>query len=261
METRYTDIPIVARASEIIDYLGAVRNDKSAVELLKEFDLPKTTCYRLLHTLVKYEFLAKDETTGHYYLGKKFSDYSTNINHKFYLLSKSAHQYLEKLAVITQETAKLSVLSNGCCYVLDTVDGPRKIKIAVDVGTELPLHAGAASKILFMSIGERTKHRIFQRGLEQFTSKTITTEKRMRQEFEKISRLGYSVDVGEYAAGIGAVACPVLDYRGNIIAAVSVAYTILNTNPAIIETFIPLIKEATQEISKNFSEMCFDATI
>ena len=256
----YQNIPIIVRASEIIDYIGENHNGKSASDLLRIFDLPKTSCYRILHTLVEYEFLIKDTDTGLYYLGKKFSDFSTIADNKFHLLKKIAHPYLKKLSQKTQETTKISVLSNRSCYVLDTVEGPKNIKISVNAGAVFPLHAGAASKILFLSMGNRSRDIILNKGLEQFTPLTITTQADMLAEFERITERGMSLDSGEYIEGIGALACPVFDYSSKIIAAISVAYATLNTDTATIESFIPHIKATAQAISVEFSKSCTDAT-
>ena len=256
----YPLVPIIARASEIIDYIGQSHSGKSAGELLVRFQLPKTTCYRILHTLTEYEFLQLDVRTGLYYLGKKFSDYATTIDNKLHLLQKIAHPYLERLALETQETVKISVLSNMSCYVLDKVEGPRNVKITVDIGTVFPLHAGASSKILFMSMGNRTRNILFSKSLERFTCHTITTQADMLAEFNKIEVQGYAIDLGEYIEGIGAIACPIYDYSDKIIATISVAFTTLSTKPETISAFLPSLKATAQTIGELFSKSCTEAT-
>lgn len=257
----YPPVPIITRASEIIDYIGQSHSGKSASELMTKFRLPKTTCYRILHTLTECEFLQLDVHTGLYYLGKKFSDYATTMDNKLHLLQKIAHPYMEKLALETQETVKISVLSNMRCYVLDKVEGPRNIKITVDIGTMFPLHAGASSKILFMSMGNRTRNILFSKSLERFTSHTITSQADMLAEFRRIEDQGYAVDMGEYIEGIGAIACPIYDYSDKIIAAISVAFTTLSTKPETYSAFLPSLKATALTIGELFSKSCTDATL
>ena len=254
MGSSYSNVTMVTRASDMIDFIGEDYSGKSAAELIRKFSLPKTTCYRLLQTLVKCEFLTQDVSTGLYYLGKKFSDYATIEEHKLHLLQAVSRPYLKDLSLQAQETAKISVLSSMSCYVLDNAEGPQNIKISVKTGSVFPLHAGASSKILFLSMGNHAQSILFNKGLERYTSKTITSQSEMLVEFEKIAKQGYSVDNGEYIEGICAVACPVYDYSGKIIAAVSIVYAASSMNQATIESLVPHLKETTQNIGYDFQK-------
>lgn len=255
MNSSYVNIPIIARSSEILDFIGIEENNRgiSASELIKKFKLPKTTCYRILNALAECEFLTKDESTGYYYLGKKFAEYYTALEHKILLLKKISYPALENLSYQSKETTKISILSNMSCYVLNRIEIPMKMKISVEEGTVFPLHAGASSKILLLSISEKSRKAYFSKNLEKFTEKTIVTEEGMLKELNTISNLGYAIDNGEYTNGIGAVACPVYDVAGNIIAAVSIAYALIEQDEEKIESFIPLVKKTAKIISENYS--------
>jgi len=254
VDKSYPEITMLSRASDIIDFIAQDYVGKSAIDLMREFHFPKTTCYRLLYSLVQCELLIQDKESGLYYLGKKFSDYATIAEHRFCLLREVARPHLERLSLEVQETVKISVLSNMSSYVLDRAEGAQDIKISVKTGSVFPLHAGASSKLLFLSLGARTQTALFERGLSSYTSKTITTQKNMLLEFNRILKQGYSVDNGEYIEGIGAVACPLYDYSGKIIAAVSVTYATSSTSQATIDSIIPRLKEATQTIGQAFKQ-------
>lgn len=248
----YSFVPIISKASEIIDYTASKRGGATASEIMHHFGIPKTSCYRILHTLLRCGYLSFSDSANAYYLGPKFTCFSTFSEHKYNILREVSIPHLNRLAVSAKETAKLSILSNMECYVLQRIDGPLDVKVRVEIGTNFPLHAGASSKLLLLSLDEHTRREIIEGSLAKYTKYTITEPEKLTAELDQISRQGYSVDPGEFTLGIGAVACPVTDHLGNIIAAVSVAYTTIREEEDPVKTFLPYVKKTAEEISRDY---------
>ncbi|MCI8510540.1 MAG: IclR family transcriptional regulator [Lachnospiraceae bacterium] len=262
-ETRssYSYVPIISKASDIIDYIALKRGGVAAGEIMRHFDIPKTSCYRILHTLSGCGLLSFSAADSLYYLGTKFSHFSIFSDHKHQILREASIPHLRELALSAGETAKLSILSNLECYVLQRIDGPRDVKVRVEIGTNFPLHAGASSKILFLSLDESVREPIIRGGLAKYTRCTITEPEKMRAELNAIAAQGYAVDSGEFTPGIGAVACPVTNHLGRTIAAVSVAYMTLGTEGDPVDTFLPCIKKAAEQISHDFISASMEPTM
>src|SRR4029453_4201862 len=87
-------------------------------------------------------------------------------------------------------------------------------------GRSTPLHCVASGKVLLSSLAEREVLRIVRRGLVSSTERTIVQLEPLLEELARIRRRGYATAIGEYELGLNAVAAPVYDARGNVIAAV-----------------------------------------
>ncbi len=226
--SNYVSIPIIDKASCIIDCLCENEMGLPARQLLQKTDIPRTTFYRLLNSLVENGYLRFNNSNGLFFLGPKFTSASMAVDEKRQALKTIAMPLLHDLAEQVQDTAKLSVLSRYHCFVLGTAEGPKSIRISVDTGASFPLHAGAASKILMSSLEATEIHRYFSKPIEKYTPLTITNEQDMLAAIQELQRQGYATDEGEYIPEIGAVAYPVLDPSGDIIAAISVAFPTAN---------------------------------
>jgi DNA-binding IclR family transcriptional regulator len=60
-------------------------------------------------------------------------------------------------------------------------------------------------------------------GLDRFTSRTITTRRALEAQLVDVLADGYATTFQEYEDGLNAVAAPVRDHTGEVVAAVSVS--------------------------------------
>ncbi|WP_101908733.1 IclR family transcriptional regulator [Marasmitruncus massiliensis] len=251
----YANIPIIDRASDVIDYVSEYPMGVSASTLLRKFNIPKTTLYRILASLELHGFLKSSAESGLYYIGNKFAHISRVRDEQLQILKQISHPHLIALENEVKETVKISILSKNSCFVIDKVESTQQIKISVEMGSTFPLHAGAASKILLSSLPVRDIERYFEKPVEQYTRLTITEYSSMMRELDTIKEQGYSVDSGEYIDSICAVASPVLDPSGNIIAAVSIAYTYLFFNNELLKHYVLALKHYTKCIADDFKAL------
>jgi len=129
---------------------------------------------------------------------------------------------LERLARLTHETAGLGVLDGDQLLTVAQADGPNLIAVGDWTGRGAALHAVAGGKVLMSALAEREVMRMVRRGLEKRTERTITGLEPLLEELARIRRRGYATAIGEYDPGLNAVAAPVHDARGAVIAAVDV---------------------------------------
>ena len=247
----YAPIPALDRAGELLRLVldhGAL----TARELSRLCGYPRTSFYRMLESLVGNGFLCVDRETGAYYPGGLFTAAYMAADQRAARLRLAARPALERLAAETGQTAKLSFLSGGACYVAETALGPQSIKVVVDGGSVYPLHAGAASRLLLAAQGARAVHRYFQGLPRRYTPLTITEEAAFLAAAGQAARQGYAYDPGEFTPEISAVACPVAGEHGQTVAAMSVVYpTILfraEDVPALVRYLRPAAEEASRRL-------------
>jgi len=253
MSGNYTPIPIIDRMASILDYITTERNGITARDLLRTMDIPKTTLYRLLASMTQNEFLTYHPETSLYTLGAKFTTTYVSMDERASCLREAAMPHLQFLANQVQETVKLSVLSGLQSYTISSVEGNRPMRISIDTGAIFPLHAGAAGKVLLASLSEQSIQRYYKLYGVRYTDATIMSVEDIMKELETFRKQGYTIDRGEYMSEIWAVAAPVLDPAGQIIAAISIAYPAATQDHIDIPQLAALIIQTAQSIAAAFS--------
>ncbi|GEM_PF-416022 len=249
MSNNYAPVPIIDRMSAILDKVISQPNGVSASSLLHDFDIPKTTLYRLLISMTQNKFLNYYPKTNTYSIGSKFLTTYVALDERAGRIREISLPFLRQLAAQAQETVKLSVLSGMRSYTIATVEGPRPIRISINLGAIFPLHAGATGKILMLSLSEEDIHTYCEQYAIRYTDNTIMSEEGILAELETIRRQGYAIDHGEYMDEICAVACPILGENGEILAAISVAYPAVSLSKITEERLAELIQQTSRLVS------------
>ena len=249
MISHYTPIPIIDRMGLILDILDVSPAGLQPAQLRKALDIPKTTLYRLLSAMVENGFLTYNPTTNAYTLGSRFWATYTALDERCQKLREVSAVYLSNLVRQAQETVKLNVRSGFHSYTALSLEGNKPIRISVNPGAVFPLHTGAGGKILMCSFTRDEIFRYYTLHGTQYTEKTIMTPEALIEELDLIRSRGYALDLGEYLADIRAVACPIMDNEGQILASVSVVYPVVSEDNLDIEVLARQIQETTRAIS------------
>jgi DNA-binding IclR family transcriptional regulator len=123
--------------------------------------------------------------------------------------SSHAQPFLDEAAATAGHSLKLSVLDSEGCWSLAAAQGKRPYALVVTPGQRMPIHAGAAGKLLLAFEPPERQADWLSRPLTRFTSHTITDPKRLKAEAGRIRRQGWARDHGESAPCIHAYAAPV----------------------------------------------------
>lgn len=243
-------IPVIDR---MMDLLGAIEQRGSGMtisDLTGVLRQPRTTVYRILNTLQQHDMVRRDDA-GAYHLGSRLLSLASHVASRAtdIDLVAIAQPVLDKLAAELGEGVKLSVLDNEGILVLAASQGRREYALTVAPGQRMPIHAGAASKLLLAYLEPEEQARWINKPLGAFTAKTVTDPKRLRSELGRIRRLGWAQDKGENAPSIQAYAAPVFTKTGKMVAAVSVPF-LSGTEPARME----LIRMAAIETAATISQ-------
>ena len=92
------------------------------------------------------------------------------------------------------------------------------------IGNQSPLYAGASAKCLLAFSPDRFKTQYFKNTRRiPLTDKTIVDKTQLLDELNKIKKKGYAVSLGERTPGLGSLSCPVFNYKGDILASLSLA--------------------------------------
>jgi IclR family acetate operon transcriptional repressor len=143
-------------------------------------------------------------------------------------LVELAQPNMLRLAQESGETANLFVPRPAGTEAIAQVDGRHLLGATNWLGRELGLHCTAAGKV-FVAFGAAE---LPDGELEQITPSTVTDRDRLSRELEAIRDQGYATLVDELEPGLSAVAAPVRDRGGTVIAALTASGASLRLAPA-----------------------------
>ncbi len=238
----------VDRAAALLLALGDSQGEAGVTELARRLGLHKSTASRLLATLQKRGLVEQDDETGKYRLGLVVIRLAERAERTLDLRGIALPE-LERLARLTHETTGLGILDGDSMLAVAQVDGPNLIAVGDWTGRATPLHCVASGKVLLSSLAEREVFRIVRRGLVSYTERTIVELEPLLEELARIRRRGYATAIGEYELGLNAVAAPVHDARGNVIAAVDIWGPAFRVTPRRVPELAAQAREAAAAIS------------
>lgn len=243
-------VKTVDRLVEILDSFSSRPSGWSLVELSDHLGIPKSTLHRFLLALGDYGVLRRDPKDRRWRLGYRPLLWGRGAaNHG--ALRPLARPVMESLAAATGETVLLTVYQSGEVVFIEKVESPHAVRLAVDVGTRRPPHAGASSKALMAFLPPDEIETIIQQGLPRLSTNTITDPQALRAELARIREQGYAFSVEETDAGAWGVATPIRNPQGEVIAAIGIAGPTFRLTEAQIQKYIRLCRQAAEQISSS----------
>src|SRR5262249_59417987 len=105
---------------------------------------------------------------------------------------------------------------------LDGVEPSQPLRLPVQPGSQLPLHAGASQKALLAFMPEREVDRLLDQPLERLCTATITEPRQLRRDLALIRERGWASSYEETNLGVWGIAVPVIS-EDDVVCAVGIA--------------------------------------
>ncbi|MFE7358224.1 IclR family transcriptional regulator [Streptomyces sp. NPDC057543] len=199
--SRVRGVKSAARTVALLELL-ATRGDRPARldELAEELDVPRSSMYQLLQTLVGCGWVRSDTTGSLYGIGIRALHTGTS-----YLDSdphvRAVRPYLDEASDALGETIHLARLDGTNVVYLATRESHEYLRTISRVGRRIPAHAGALGKAL---LAERPDDRLPLPGgpLAALTENTHTERTTLLADLAAVRERGYSIDHEETVTGI-----------------------------------------------------------
>ena len=215
------DVPVQAtkKSFEIVEYLMTADGGDVA-DIADHFQMATSTVHDHLTTLHDLGYVVNER--GEYHLSLRFLDVGERVRNRMQLY-KTARPELQDLAENTGEHASLVVEEHGRGVLVETVRGPKAVKIDTHNGMRIRLHTTAPAKAILANLPqERIDEIVDEFGLPAMTENTITDRETLAEELEQIRQQGYALDREERIQGMQSVAAPIMDRDENVRGAISV---------------------------------------
>jgi IclR family acetate operon transcriptional repressor len=212
---------VIGKALDIIDILRSSAQPLSLNELTLRLELAKSSVFRILHTLEVSGYIERD-ATARYTVSPDLQAWAPGRVRAS--LVEAAVPALKELSREFCETVSLAMRFDNRVEVIATVESPRLIRMGNTVGRIVPPYASSLGKAVAAFQSEEVRERLVRSyGIHRFTEYTVVDEVELKREFERVRSRGYSTDREESVLEGCCFGAPILDVRGEAIAAISVS--------------------------------------
>ena len=214
-------VPAVEQAAKLLVCLGNNSDSKMTLtQICTKLGIHKSKGYSILHTLMQFDFISKDSGTKTYSLGPGLLLLAKNIQDNSDI-RKISGPFLQSLALETESTVLLGIVSNDQFYIYETYEGNDTIGITIRANQVLHITHGAHGKAIAAFLDKKAQKKFLKQKDLNFYGKNKTFDLEvLKQELLLCRETGYAVDYGGVTQGINALSSPIFDSDHKIIAGI-----------------------------------------
>lgn len=237
-----------ARGLSVIRAFGERHPQMTLSEVAAATGLTRAGARRILLTLEHLGYVNSD--------GRKFRLTPKILDLGYAYLSASplwalAQPEMEALAEHTGESCSISVLEGTDIVYILRVATHKIMRVNLSVGSRLPAWATSMGRVLLGGLPQAACDAILAASnIQPLAALTVTDIPTLRQIIARDRARGYSYTTQELEDSLRSIAAPIIDRNGTVIAAINISGMVnRNSESQMLETFLPLLLKAAQNIS------------
>ncbi|HSS67902.1 MAG TPA: IclR family transcriptional regulator [Nocardioidaceae bacterium] len=206
----------IDRAAELLSMVILADEPRAFSDLVADTGLAKSTASRLLQALERHRLVNKADEG--YEAGPLFAIYASRHEPEREI-TWLARPILEAVSRDTGETVNLAIVRNSAVVQIAQIDSTFLVGTTNWVDVDVPPHCSALGKVFFAAGAiavPRTE-------MDRLTDRTVTDPAELERELEQVRRQGYATALSELEIGLAAIAAPVHDRSGAVIAAIGIS--------------------------------------
>jgi IclR family KDG regulon transcriptional repressor len=206
------------RAIRILEGIAQARGGLTHTEMCQALRIPSGSLTPLLNTLRTLGYLLLDESGKKYLLGPSVLFLSRRYQEELDIV-QIGQPFLTELVRVTGEASAITIQNGNRSTVVAKVNSPLPVRPSLNLGDSAPLYAGASGKIYLAFRSDEEIHRYLSTvELKRFTPKTPVRPDQIWHELRAIRAGALSYSRECIFEGVTAVAAPVRDFSGKVVA-------------------------------------------
>ncbi len=228
----------------------------SITEISQKLGMGKGTVHRILSTLTARKFFQQDSKTKRYGLGVRTLEIGTAPKRERFLC-KATVPFIMDLHETCRETVNLAVWEYNEIRYIYRLESEEMLRISTSAGARFPGYCAATGKIFLSYFSDEDIRQIYGRksSFKKYTERTIRSVDALIREIEKVRVNRVAIDDEETLEGVYCVAAPILNSKGECVAAISISAPKNRVPEKTGATFIKLVSETARKISNSLREL------
>jgi DNA-binding IclR family transcriptional regulator len=212
----------ISKAFHIFEIFLNTREELSVSDVSKLAKISSSTTHRIISILVKKGYVEQKGKRGKYFISSRRLVDLLGIIRKRLTVRSIALPYLNELSQAVDETALIALRTGHLAFNLETVNINHILNLRPDANT-FNLYSTGVGKVFLAYMTEKELNDYFNKvELKPRTEHTITDIGKLKKELKKIKQNRVAFDDEEQEIGMRMVAAPIMDYEGNVAAAIGI---------------------------------------
>ena len=238
------------RVMRILETVCVHRDGLTQKEISEMLQIPKSSLSAILDNMTTREYLMQDRDTKRFVLGPQVL-----IIAGAYLDNQDVvgigRPLTSELSRETGETGALAIPVGYDALIVYKEDSLQPILPSIQVGTRLPLFASAVGKAILSQYSKREIDQYFKAvKLSPLSKYTVTDPQQLMEELRTIRNGSPAYNRQGYREGITAIAAPVFNHQGRVVASISVSALSARLTPQKESLFESIVHRITTRFSR-----------
>jgi DNA-binding IclR family transcriptional regulator len=238
------------RVIQILEAIGSSEEGKTHGELASSLNIPKSSLSLLLANLVGREYLSLSGTDRRYALGPQVlvlaGRYLSSLD-----IARLGQPVLRRVTRGIDESVEIAIKRGNEMMIIAKEDCSRPVARMIQMGERAPIYATAGGKAILahLSDGEIEQY-LCSVELTPITKATITDPELFRRELNAIRSGALARSHEELHEGITAMASPVFDLYGRVVASIVLPVLTIRFTPEKEKKAEEILRGASIELSR-----------
>lgn len=234
---------VIQKIGSILDYVSRNGPVSSVSKMAAELEIPRGTLHRLLNDLGSEQFLNRNESG--YEVGWRVLSLAAHALSDRDIV-QLARPFVQLLSAQTGLNTSVYVRVEECRMCVHRVEGVSILRPTVKVGELLPLHAGASGRILTAWLADAEREELLRLSRERFPD---VSSKQDPSWWMTVREQGWILSVGERDPELAALAAPLFDVSGAVVASLSVSGSTFQFSKQDTTYIAKMVTECARKIS------------
>ena len=240
----------LARGLQVIRVFSEHRRQLTMAQVSQATGLSRAVAGRCLHTLASLGYVGVDGRR--YFLRPQV----LSLGHAYLVstpLTARAQPVLDRANAQLHESCSMSMLDGEEIVYVGRSAETRIMSITLMVGSRLPAYCTAMGQVLLAALDEAALDDFLATArLVARTSRTTTSQDRLRRRLDVVRRAGFALLDQELEAGVRSIAVPILDSAGKVVAALNASGHATRVETRTMrEVFLPVLHDAAIELRES----------
>lgn len=239
----------LCRGFTLLEMIAGSLRPLSAVEMGLALNLPRQSIHRILSQLEAMDLVKRDAGSERYVIAQRMRRLSLSCISTFQQTALT-HRILQDLAAEIGETCNVGIIDGSEVVYIDRVECDWPLRLQLSPGSRVPIHCTAIGKLLLTYTESGLRQKILGAiKLTRLTERTITDPAYLEVACQEIKARGFALNNEEDVAGLVAIAVPVRDPSGHVVAGLATHAPTVRMTIKDVQGKLPLLKKVAEKLS------------
>ncbi len=213
--------PALDKGLDILEFLSAQSFPQSQLEIATGIEKTQNEIYRMLVSLEKRGYIAKDPLSGKYSLTLRLFQLAHHHS-PVEILVKGSEIHMENLAQVINQSVHLSVLYHNKLMVIGQAKSRTPVTLSVEIGSLFPLEKTNSGKVILANLdAERCAHVLS--SCDTYIAMNDEEKAQFMAELNELRGKACNVSKSLLTEGVTDFSSPIYNMQSEIIAVLAVS--------------------------------------